>query len=507
MDDRTSCRLFVAGFDRHATTDDLYEAMSEYGNITECLVLFDMAGRSRECGYITYESRHSAQMLLEEKQGSVLIGTDVIRIKPGYGIKWDEENRQRRQTDRPYSNARTHAEAEEVRLTGNRDGCKLYVGGLAHTVTTEMLADTFAQYGRVKSSVVMMTKTGEHRGFGFVVMECPETAKSLLHLSIRLEGKRIWLDTADGKGDGRSSDRRPFQHSEPKRAKIDDGCAISIRDLPHTVNSERLTGLCTSRFGMVVTAMMNRKEGTGYVCFEHASSASKAIADGGFRVDDRWAIVTAKDDSRNPSPDREDDQVAPDSVPSARNNPEEDLDAEETRLRKIFVGNLPRDMGSEDLRRFWEKTVGGVLDCVSIVGRGFGFVTFESESTAARVLTEFYEIGDRQLNLMYNIHADHWGTSKYGAQCKHFRPDLPIEKGKLFIGQIDYTVTDDEFRTTFERFGDLIDCILFSRRGFGYVQYDDDRLAEKVLRSDIFLRGRRALVGRCNIPDRARARK
>ncbi|CAL1161766.1 unnamed protein product [Cladocopium goreaui] len=49
---------------------------------------------------------------------------------------------------------------------------KIFVGGIPHHCTLEMLANYFSRYGRITDAVVMMDKTtGKPRGFGFVVFE------------------------------------------------------------------------------------------------------------------------------------------------------------------------------------------------------------------------------------------------------------------------------------------------------------------------------------------------
>lgn len=49
---------------------------------------------------------------------------------------------------------------------------KLYVGGLAYSVTDQELETLFAEYGKVVSAVVIKDRdTSQSKGFGFVEME------------------------------------------------------------------------------------------------------------------------------------------------------------------------------------------------------------------------------------------------------------------------------------------------------------------------------------------------
>jgi len=58
---------------------------------------------------------------------------------------------------------------------------KLYVGGLAYTVTDEQLAALFAGQGTVESAQVVMDRdTRRSRGFGFVEMSTVEEAEKAI---------------------------------------------------------------------------------------------------------------------------------------------------------------------------------------------------------------------------------------------------------------------------------------------------------------------------------------
>ena len=54
---------------------------------------------------------------------------------------------------------------------------ELYVGNLPQTITSQRLRELFEQYGSVSSVDIMKDRrTGESRGFGFVVMDDPRSA-------------------------------------------------------------------------------------------------------------------------------------------------------------------------------------------------------------------------------------------------------------------------------------------------------------------------------------------
>ena len=58
---------------------------------------------------------------------------------------------------------------------------KLYVGGLAYSVTDGQLEQLFAGHGRVESAKVVMDRdTDRSRGFGFVEMSTQEEAEKAI---------------------------------------------------------------------------------------------------------------------------------------------------------------------------------------------------------------------------------------------------------------------------------------------------------------------------------------
>ncbi|CAN5328339.1 RNA-binding protein [soil metagenome] len=56
---------------------------------------------------------------------------------------------------------------------------------------------------------------------------------------------------------------------------------------------------------------------------------------------------------------------------------------------------------------------------------------------------------------------------------------------KLFIGNLDYTVTSDDLRDAFSKFGNVVDAVVITdretrrSRGFGFVEYGTAEEAQK----------------------------
>ena len=66
---------------------------------------------------------------------------------------------------------------------------KLYIGGLAYSVTEQELEAAFAAYGTVASATVIKDRnSGQSKGFGFVEMSTDDEAKAAM---AALNGKEI----------------------------------------------------------------------------------------------------------------------------------------------------------------------------------------------------------------------------------------------------------------------------------------------------------------------------
>jgi RNA recognition motif-containing protein len=85
---------------------------------------------------------------------------------------------------------------------------KLYVGNLSFNTTENDLQDAFAAHGTVTSVDLIMDKmSGRSRGFAFVTMDTPESAKAAiaaLH-GAQLDGRPLTVNEA------RPREERPFR--------------------------------------------------------------------------------------------------------------------------------------------------------------------------------------------------------------------------------------------------------------------------------------------------------
>ena len=90
---------------------------------------------------------------------------------------------------------------------------KLYVGGLAYSVTDDQLQQLFAQHGTVESAKVITDKyTDRSRGFGFVEMGSVEEAERAIQAlnGSQHEGRKLTVNISkprEDRGGGGYRDR------------------------------------------------------------------------------------------------------------------------------------------------------------------------------------------------------------------------------------------------------------------------------------------------------------
>jgi RNA recognition motif-containing protein len=88
---------------------------------------------------------------------------------------------------------------------------KLYVGGLAYSVTDEQLQQLFAQHGTVESAKVITDKyTDRSRGFGFVEMGTVEEAERAIQAlnGSQHEGRKLTVNISKPREERSSSGYR-----------------------------------------------------------------------------------------------------------------------------------------------------------------------------------------------------------------------------------------------------------------------------------------------------------
>ncbi|CAM9549776.1 unnamed protein product, partial [Hapterophycus canaliculatus] len=172
---------------------------------------------------------------------------------------------------------------------------------------------------------------------------------------------------------------------------------------------------------------------------------------------------------------------------------------------KIFLGGLTWQTTEEMLKGHFGKW-GALNDVIlmrnKITGepRGFGFVQFQTSTSADAALKEEHVIDGRTIDVKRAVPRDRAplpraatdrnntssrGGSQVGGRHGGMN-DAPLTN-KIFVGGLDQEVNDADFRGYFAKFGKVEDAVVMydkktgRSRGFGFITYDSPDVVRKVM--------------------------
>ncbi|RZC44434.1 hypothetical protein C5167_037378 [Papaver somniferum] len=160
---------------------------------------------------------------------------------------------------------------------------------------------------------------------------------------------------------------------------------------------------------------------------------------------------------------------------------------------KIFVGGISWETNEDTLKDHFNK-FGEVVETVIMrdrntgSARGFGFVLFSDPSVADKVLLEKHVILGRTVEVKkavprgeHNNPYNQKGFSKSNGNNGQFRTK------KIFVGGLSPSLTEEEFKAYFEKFGRTTDVVVMydttthRPRGFGFITFDSEEAVENVM--------------------------
>ncbi|KZV28876.1 RNA-binding protein 1-like [Dorcoceras hygrometricum] len=159
---------------------------------------------------------------------------------------------------------------------------------------------------------------------------------------------------------------------------------------------------------------------------------------------------------------------------------------------KIFIGGISWETTDEILKQHFGK-YGTILasviakDRISGSPRGFAFVTFSDSSAFHRVLQDSHEILGRTVDVKKAItkseqQSDHQHDKTLSRTNirSNTRSSNHIRTKKIFVGGLSANLTEEDFRSYFEKFGRITDVVVMHDnlthrpRGFGFITFDSE---------------------------------
>ncbi|XP_038722316.1 heterogeneous nuclear ribonucleoprotein 1 [Tripterygium wilfordii] len=284
---------------------------------------------------------------------------------------------------------------------------KLVVLGIPWDVDTDSLREYMSKFGDLEDCIVMKERsTGRSRGFGYVTFATVEDAKNALSSEHILGNRMLEVKIATPK--------------EEMRAPAKKVTRIFVARIPPSV-TEAVFRSHFEEYGDITDLYMPKDQdskahrGIGFITFASAESVDNLMSDthelgGSNVVVDR---ATPKEDDFRPVSRMPQGgygayntyisaatRYAALGAPTLYDHPGSVFGRESARgmgSKKIFVGRLPPEATTEDLRQYFGR-FGRIIDVYvpkdprRAGHRGFGFVTFAEEGVADRVSRRSHEI-------------------------------------------------------------------------------------------------------------------
>ncbi|KAL4353117.1 hypothetical protein GQ457_06G027440 [Hibiscus cannabinus] len=189
-------KLFIGGISWDTNEDRLKEYFSSFGEVVEAVIMKDRTtGRARGFGFVVFSDPAVAERVILEKHN-----IDGRMVEAKKAVPRDDQNIMSRST------SSIHGSPSPGRTR------KIFVGGLASTVTESDFKKYFDQFGNITDVVVMYDhNTQRPRGFGFITYDSEEAVdKVLLKNFHELNDKMVEVKRAVPKELSPSPSRSPL---------------------------------------------------------------------------------------------------------------------------------------------------------------------------------------------------------------------------------------------------------------------------------------------------------
>lgn len=161
-------KLFIGGISWETTEEKLKSYFSAFGEVVEAVIMKDRAtGRARGFGFIVFADPSVADMVVLEKHS-----IDGRMVEAKKAVPRDDQQSVNRNSNGGVASPGPSNSAKTK---------KIFVGGLASTVTENDFKKYFGQFGTITDVVVMYDHgTQRPRGFGFITYESEDSVDKVL---------------------------------------------------------------------------------------------------------------------------------------------------------------------------------------------------------------------------------------------------------------------------------------------------------------------------------------
>lgn len=173
--DQQAGKVFIGGIAWQTTLETFRDFFSQYGEIVDAVIMKDkQTQKSRGFGFVTFADPSVVDQVMEDNDaGKIVLDGRTVEAK--------------------------RAIPRGSMPTGPRTK-KVFVGGIAHTVTTEEFKQYFSQFGSIAEAQIMVDRqTNRSRGFGFVTFDSEDTVDQIVGQAHEIGGKVVEVKKAEPK--------------------------------------------------------------------------------------------------------------------------------------------------------------------------------------------------------------------------------------------------------------------------------------------------------------------
>ena len=247
----TKNNLFFKGIPKNISSRIVYEYFLQFGDISSLKMTEDENGNHYGYGYVTFYQTQDAQNALDNTKEKKIEVFENNIIEISYFQKKKERL----------------SKSNEIADINKQ---KLYISNLPEKYTTNELNTLCKEYGSVQSCNIFIDNC--NKNFGIVQFSSEKEAQDVLS---KLDGKEI---------QGLKLNVKLYQTKQQR--EINHGCNLHIRNIPVNAKEQDLSKIF-SKYGKVISSRIETlkkdndliSKGFGYVSFDNAESAEKAMDD------------------------------------------------------------------------------------------------------------------------------------------------------------------------------------------------------------------------------------
>lgn len=255
--------VFVRNLAPTVDNKGLYDTFSVFGNILSCKVATDETGKSKGYGYVHFETAEAAEDAIQKFNGMLI---EDVEVSVGHFL---------RRQDR----------------TGQQLWTNLYVKQFPLSWDEEKLRELFTPFGAIANVAIIKDENGKSKGFAFVnFTEHEAAAKAVQDLNGKVfteeeTNHTLYVGKAQKKVERIRELRNRQEAMNIERVAKYQGMNLYVKNISDTITDDMFRE-AFSPYGTITSARIMREnneaktsKGFGFVCYETAEEAAKAVAE------------------------------------------------------------------------------------------------------------------------------------------------------------------------------------------------------------------------------------